>query len=58
VPPGLLRHFLLWAWTIPKRGRQKLPTQAEKNVIEQQSDNPSEWARLRLLVGLALPHES
>lgn len=49
----------------PKRGRPKLAkgdrrtetlrvrlTKAEKGAIEKQSDNPSEWARERLLAGV------
>ena len=49
----------------PKRGRPKLEkddrraetlrvrlTAAEKAAIEGQSDNPSEWARKRLLTGI------
>jgi hypothetical protein len=30
-------------------------TVAEKQAIEGQSDNPSEWARKRLLEGLVIP---
>jgi len=33
-------------------------TPAEKKAIEGQSDNPSEWARARLLEGLVIPGDT